>query len=410
MALVPAEPATPENWATADLGSALVDGGRKAAADESRWLGLLAEFDRREGWYLDGQLSAVDWLAWRLGMSVRTARDKLRVAHELRRRPAVAEALADGRLSYCKVRALTRVTDGGEETDRWLLALAEKGTVRDVERAVRHCQTLADQEKGVDDYLRRWERRGVAASRTYDGMMVLEVVLPVEEGEEVLAVLQGTTADNHLDNHLNKPLDKPVDKPVEDGSREPQATPRQRRADGLLELVRGSRAAADRYTLHLVADIDALAGREGGAALPDGSPIAMETLRRLACDCGVVRHLVRGASEPLDVGRRTPVWTVAQRRAIWVRDGGHCRFIGCRRQVCDVHHLRHFADGGATAVSNGILLCRRHHTAVHEGGFGIAGDPNGVLTFYRADGTALEGPGAQLPPSFALRSLVPSGS
>ncbi|MGH9281077.1 MAG: DUF222 domain-containing protein, partial [Acidimicrobiales bacterium] len=69
-------------------------------AAECRWLGMLAEFDRREGWHLDGQLSAAGWLVWRCGMSARTARDKLRVAHELRRRPAVAEAFGAGRLSY----------------------------------------------------------------------------------------------------------------------------------------------------------------------------------------------------------------------------------------------------------------------------------------------------------------------
>jgi hypothetical protein len=123
--------------------------------------------------------------------------------------------------------------------------------------------------------------------------------------------------------------------------------------------------------------------------LLDGSPVAVETLRRVACDCGVVRHLLRGASQPLDVGTRTPVWTVAQRRAITLRDQGRCRFVACERRSCDVHHVRHFADGGPTAVDNGILICPRHHTVVHEGGFRISGEPNGTLTFHRPDGSIL---------------------
>jgi len=303
-------------------------------------------------------------------MSARTARDKLRVAHELRRRPLVAEAFAAGRLSYCQVRAITRVTDAGDEVDERLLAVAEAGTVADLDRAVRHWQNLADQERGVDDYLRRYERRGLRAARTYDGMMMVEVVLPLEEGEEALSLLDGG-------------------KPGDGGSREP-ASPAQRRADALMERLRAGTSGADRYTLHLVTDVDAVADRLGmGAELVDGSPLSVETLRRLACDCALVRHLFGGGSEPLDVGTRTPVWTTAQRRSISLRDQGRCRFVACERRTCDVHHVQHFADGGPTSVANGTLLCPRHHTAVHEGGFRITGEPNETLSFHRPDGSVL---------------------
>jgi hypothetical protein len=88
----------PRACSTAELGEALTGWAVRTAGAECRWLGILAEFDLREGWYVDGQLSAVDWLMWRCGMSARTARDKLRVAHELRRRPLVADALASGKL------------------------------------------------------------------------------------------------------------------------------------------------------------------------------------------------------------------------------------------------------------------------------------------------------------------------
>src|SRR5262245_14108074 len=111
----------PQRCSTVELGAVVAGWAARTAAAECRWLGMLAEFDRREGWYLDGQLSGVDWLVWRCGMSARTAREKLRVAHELRRRPVVADAFGAGRLSYCKVRAITRVIDADEDTDRWLL-------------------------------------------------------------------------------------------------------------------------------------------------------------------------------------------------------------------------------------------------------------------------------------------------
>ncbi|MGH9226197.1 MAG: DUF222 domain-containing protein [Acidimicrobiales bacterium] len=367
-------------WSTAELGDAVATWAVRTAAAECRWLALLAEFDLREGWSLDGKLSAVEWLVWCCGMSARTARDKVRVAHELNRRPEVAEAFSSGRLSYCKVRAITRVIGAGEEVDRWLLRLAGAGTVADLERAVRHWQHLEEQERGVDDYLQRFDRRGVSASRTYDGMVVLEVVLPLEEGV-VLPLEEGEEVLRLLDAQGG-------------GSREPQSGAH-RRADALVELLRAGSGGAgtpgvDRYTLHLVADVDTATGRFGDhAELLDGSPISAETLRLMSCDCGVVRHLFRGRSQPLDIGTRTSVWTVAQRRSISVRDGGRCRFVACERRTCDVHHVRHFEDGGPTAVHNGILLCPRHHTAVHEAGLQITGEPNGTATFHRPDGITL---------------------
>ena len=101
----------------------------------------------------------------------------------------MAAAFASGGLSYCKARAITRVVDAGEEVDEKLLALADAGTVADLDRAVRRWHDLAGQERGVDDYLRRYDRRNVSAARTYDGMVVIEAVLPVEEGEEAMALL-----------------------------------------------------------------------------------------------------------------------------------------------------------------------------------------------------------------------------
>src|SRR5207244_1309742 len=145
-----------------------------------------AEFDRRAGWAADGALSCVDWVVWRVGLARSTAKEKLRVAHEIRRRAAVRDAFAAGDVSYSKVRAITRVVDADATTDRRLLELAKVGTAADVERVVRHFEQLQQQERGVDDYLRRFDRRSLRAARTFDGMMVIEMVLPIEEGEELL--------------------------------------------------------------------------------------------------------------------------------------------------------------------------------------------------------------------------------
>jgi hypothetical protein len=120
-------------------------------------------------------------------------------------------------------------------------------------------------------------------------------------------------------------------------------------------------------------------------------PIDPELARRVACDASVMRVVLAGRSEPLDVGRRTPVIPPAMRRAVIVRDR-RCRFPGCDRPHtwCDAHHVVHWADGGPTAVQNLVLLCRRHHRKVHErDGFRLE-LLDGRPVFRRPDGSLLE--------------------
>jgi hypothetical protein len=125
--------------------------------------------------------------------------------------------------------------------------------------------------------------------------------------------------------------------------------------------------------LSVLTDLATLQARRGGfGELPDGSVLAGETVRRLACDAKITRIVLDGASQPLDVGRARRTVTAAQRRALRVRDGG-CRFPGCDRPVewTDAHHVRWWSRGGRTDIGELILLCRTHHTAVHEGGWHI---------------------------------------
>jgi hypothetical protein len=179
----------------------------------------------------------------------------------------------------------------------------------------------------------------------------------------------------------------------DDGDRR---SPAQRRADALGEICRGwldgaarPSVAGEKPHLTITVDVeDLVAGRTG--ELDHAGAIAGEALRRLACDASVVRLVMAGRSEPLDVGRRTPVVPPAMRRALVARDRG-CRFPGCERphSWCDAHHVTHWADGGRTAVSNLVLLCRRHHRSIHEG-FGVrmrSGQPQ----FLRPDGLAILG-------------------
>jgi len=90
----------------------------------------------------------------------------------------------------------------------------------------------------------------------------------------------------------------------------------------------------------------------------------------------------------IEVGARTRTIPPALRRALQHRDGG-CRFPGCGARFGQGHHIRHWAQGGPTTLSNLATLCRRHHRAVHEEGFQVQRLSEGELQFRRPDGRVL---------------------
>lgn len=132
------------------------------------------------------------------------------------------------------------------------------------------------------------------------------------------------------------------------------------------------------------------ADESGRCELDDGHALAPNTVRRIACDGSLLRITEDDAGNPLDIGRKTRAVSPALRRALNLRDGG-CRFPGCQQQrFVDAHHIRHWADGGDTSIDNLVLLCRRHHRLVHEGGLGVERRADGRIRFSRPGGRFIE--------------------
>ena len=143
------------------------------------------------------------------------------------------------------------------------------------------------------------------------------------------------------------------------------------------------------------------AGRQTALDEAGGIHVSAETARRMACDAATVSMHHGPGGEILDVGRRTRTISPALRRALAARDR-QCRFPGCGNS----HHLEHWADGGRTALDNLVLLCRRHHRAVHEEGFRVTLDADGGVQFVGPDGRPL--PEAPPAPAWAGPALQPT--
>ncbi len=97
-----------------------------------------------------------------------------------------------------------------------------------------------------------------------------------------------------------------------------------------------------------------------------GDDLSAAAVRRLACDAQVIPVVLGSKSQPLDVGTTKRLVTAPMRLALNARDRG-CVVCGAPPIHCEAHHLVHWIDGGATCVSNLVLLCKRHHLDLHTG-------------------------------------------
>src|SRR3712207_1582200 len=165
-----------------ELARAITSGAVRLAAATAAWLRLVAEFDEREGWHGCGILSCAHWLAWQCGRSPGAAREHVRVARALGRLPLVEAAFADGRLSYSKVRALTRIAE--PDTEASLLEVALELTASQVERTVRQWRRADAANAGeppVEDrhaFTHYWDETG---------SLTVKIRMGAEEGAAFLA-------------------------------------------------------------------------------------------------------------------------------------------------------------------------------------------------------------------------------
>ncbi len=262
------------------------------------------------------------------------------------------------------------------ENERRLLDFARCGTASHVERLVRAWRRV-DRVAEANDERRRHETRELRTWVDDDGMVVIRGRLSPEVGAVVQRALEAAS------ERLRREA-ADIDPATE------EVTIGQRRADALglvaesalaADLDRGT--AGDRYQVVVHVDEGVLENDDapGQSALEDGPYVSAEGSRRVACDAAtvVMRHGRDGRT--LDVGRKTRTVPPALRRALTARDR-RCRFPSCCARHCDAHHMHHWAQGGATKLDNLVLLCRRHHRAVHEGGFAVHLADSGDVRFF----------------------------
>ena len=327
---------------------------------------------------MSAQRDATAWLCHELRLAGGDARGRVQVARDTHLLAAPLAAAADGSLRFDHVRAIAAATRPlahdpvqrqagiGLLTD--LAGVADPAAVR---RAGRRLGEVLDPDGATRTREEQYARRCVHLSPLLDGMTAIDGILDAEAAATLSAAIA--------------PLMVPADT-------DDRRSAGQRRADALVEVaalalkttdlpvLSGTTAAID-----LLVPTQALPGTDHGIDTPGrpsglalgggvvhhapGGPLDLptHTVARLMCDAAIGRVVMAPAGVPLQLGRRTRLFSKDQRRALHARDGG-CRAPGCTRppRYTDAHHIVPWETGGATDLTNAILLCRYHHTLIHH--------------------------------------------
>lgn len=398
----------PPSLSASELNSKLRKISAEIDTHRAELIGLLVLFDDRKGWEANGARHCADWANSHLGIAKSSVYEFLRVGRELQKLPVIRGLFRGGELSWSKTKILTRVADKNNERD--LANVALEATVSDVERFCREFRWPRSDAATIDPETGRtladlqaeqqFNNRSFTWRDQSDGSVQIRLTLPPEKAQAVLKSME------HCVNELYEPYDTGDDVDTDvDADLTTKPTVSQKRADAIVLMAERSLAHAgtdvsrsDRYQVILHVETADFMGSslstshsptENDNPLPSKlpwiegvGPIADSVARRIASDASIVSLLTQDG-EPLNIGRKSRIWPAGIRRAIMSRDR-HCQFPGCsQHRYLDIHHIEHWVDGGETSVDNGVCLCQRHHTLVHEGGYTV--ERNTVETNVQSD-------------------------
>lgn len=310
--------------------------------------------------YLDdaGYNSPTDWLRHTCHLTDKVARDRMVVGEQLPRLDKSVEYLRDGEIGYGHMVVMARTASavGRAFDEDKLLGLAVESTPGKLYYKSLHYRHAIDVKGFEREQIDLMEARRLSLSTAEDGCLLISGILDPVSGAAVRTTLEA----------MARPSGAHDDR-----------TREQRLADAFVDVAtRGTRVQ-----MQVTSSVETLLGLVGapGAEHEFSLPISSKTVERWACDSSISRVLLKD-SVVIDVGRSERTIKGPRRRALIARDK-HCRWPGCDRPAswCDGHHVVHWLHGGGGEIQNQVLLCRRHHTLVHEGNWQIVITEDGEL-------------------------------
>jgi hypothetical protein len=374
--------------------------GRKAAAEE--------------GMTVDGALRLHTRAAGQDVATVLTAADRLASM------PATAQLFQRGVLSWGHVRGLIAGTrrfnvEARTALDTYLGANADRLARLDTDRLAWALDDAIEDHRPLRNVERQADTRELVDTFSLQGQLDGTGHVEGQFNAETFA---------ELTTRLNAEADAPQATPCPGDGEVPGGAPLargQQLAAALLRLIRadhdstrsGGGSAPVRFTV--IVDVDRVTDTAAGSILTGikGRPprLVRRAVERLSCDAAL-DVVLRDGVDLIAAQRYAPEVTAATRRAVIARDQG-CRFPACTAPApwCDVHHVTPRATGDDHAISNLVLLCRRHHTLVHRRGWHQTLTEDGTYRIRRRGRTwtTLPRRDQQLPPPGRHGPIEPDG-
>lgn len=342
-----------------EIAGRLIEIRRSIDEMEVEFAHLAEEFDRTTWWDYEGFNTAGDWIRFSCHMNSHAVVNAFAVGATRGEMPATMQAMHAGQIGFAHVATMARTACdvGGAFDENKLLPLARENSPGKFFHKCVHYRHSIDAAGYNRDQEQLAEQRGLRLNTAQDGCLLISGLLDPVGGAGVRTALEPLARPSGA--HDDRTLD-------------------QRNADALVELASGGRPAS----LQVTATLETLRGLQGAAAaeVEGSSPLSSVTTQRLACDAAITRVLLSQESMVIDVGRSKRVIDGALRKALAVRDK-HCQWTNCERPAswCDGHHLVHWIHGGETNLENCILLCKRHHRMIHEGGWHVIRTEEGAI-------------------------------
>ena len=364
-----------------DVAEMVVDLRRVASRLEAEIGRVVHAVSHGDGWQVSGATSVEAWLAAETQVSIRSARDQVRLAGTLAAAPLVAEKMADGSLSLDNARLLGAVV--GQDRfadDADLLVEIASGSPRDTRRGLEQWLAMSDPAGEASREERLWLKRHLMFIPNGEGMVdVKGVLMPVDVA------------------HVRAALEHIAGAAYADETGRPHHT---RIADAFVELCQAYNSGTvsggrERPKVLITVPFETVVerGTARGVIIGIDATIAGEAVRQLCCDAELNRVVTRGRSAILDYGTTTRLASDSQYYALVARDGG-CRWPGCDRPPgwCQVHHIEEvFLEDGPTDLKMMDLNCSTHHDYVHHRGWKYVGDSDD-LWLRKPDGTLIPAP------------------
>lgn len=297
---------------------------------------LSAQFADSPEWILTGAPTAAHWLASVADVEPCTAREWIRIGRKLNALPQISDAFRTRRLSYSKVRALTRLATVANEHE--LLNIAVTTTAADLGRSLASWLHRNNDENDLAEYHHR--QRSVKWRTEPDGMTAFTLRLPPLLAGMLIAFLTTTLM-------RTRPGSGP-------GGEWPSVA--QQHADAIKTLIADGGGTVDTEVVVHV--------RGEGNTLDDGTPVPDNVVAGLLGQSfiSVLVHDAQG--DPIDATNRRRHPTRRQRRLVKERD---LACVDCgRKDLLEYDHNPDYRRTGHTITTELELRCAPCHQTRHK--------------------------------------------